>query len=62
MKENYKNIQELTAWLTKKEGKLSNIKIGDMRELISILSDEIYKNPKLLILLLSNGSRRTKKK
>lgn len=54
------NLKKLVSDLTKKEGKKSNVKVGDVREIIGLVSDEIYKNPLLVYDLYKNGKRRKK--
>jgi hypothetical protein len=52
-----KSINELCSWLAKEEAGKSQIKIGDMRQLIKILSRLVYKNPKILALILGYGKK-----
>lgn len=71
-----KNINHLSAVLTKLEGKKSQIKHGDMKEAVGKLSDIIYKNSvwlgthkrskvfesKIVAILFKNGEKRAKSK
>ena len=41
------------------EGKKSQASIGDIREILGILSDFLYSDPEVLLLLLANGKRRS---
>ena len=41
------------------EGKKSQAAIGDIREILGILSDFLYSDPEVLLLLLANGKRRS---
>ena len=40
------------------EGKKSQVHVGDIREILSILSDMLYSDPDVLLVLLNNGKRR----
>jgi hypothetical protein len=55
-------ITELPSVLCKREAKLKEVSVGNMREIISILSDLIFQNSELTTLLFRNGERRSKKK
>jgi len=63
-----KTIKQLASEIAKKEGKKSNVKIGDVREILSILSDMIYDEMSPLYeggaftSLYQNGKRRAKRK
>lgn len=59
------NMRELTSYIAKKEGKKSQVKIGDIREVLSILSDLLFKeystspfHPYVANILVKNGKRR----
>jgi hypothetical protein len=66
-------ITELPSILCKKEGKLKQVSVGNMREIISILSDLLYADELCIFAnnkadqlplynaLLKNGQRRAKK-
>ncbi len=64
-----KTLRELATMLAKSEGKKHQASIGDIRELIGLISDEIYKNETkrgaktghLIMSLYTNGGRRAAK-
>jgi hypothetical protein len=61
-----KTIKELASAIAKKEGKKSQARIGDIREILSILSDMLFdeKNDRLddlVTILYKNGRKRAKK-
>jgi hypothetical protein len=43
------------------EGRKSQTSIGDIREILSILSDLLYSDPEVLLCLLENGKRKRRK-
>lgn len=51
------DLNKLSSKLTKLEGKKSNVKICDVRELLRLLKEEIAKDPDIVSYLL----RRNKK-
>ncbi len=55
------NIRELASAIAKREGGKSNVKIGDIREIIAVLSDYIVDDPDLLVVMLEHGIKRLKK-
>ena len=55
-------FNELAKKIAKKEGKKSSVTIGNIREILTILSDEIVKSPGALKVLIDNGIRRVGKK
>lgn len=62
-------IHRLVQLLVKQEGKKSNVKIGDVREIVSILSDLFYIEftsgapySKTFMALVVNGARRREKR
>lgn len=58
-----KNIKQLASELAKREGKKSQARIGDIREILGILSDLFIDDPLgVFSILLSNGSRRRMRK
>lgn len=59
-------ISELPSILCKREGKLKEVSVGNMREILAILSDLVYEDQisdgKLVFALYANGKRRLKRK
>lgn len=57
-------INDIAKEIAKREGKKSQARIGDIREIISILTDMIYddRSGEILILLLNLSVRRGKKR
>jgi len=58
-------INDLTKLIAKIEGKKKQVHMGNVREIISILSDILYKHTSLgsndvCMLLYKNGKRRSK--
>jgi hypothetical protein len=54
-------IKKLASLIAKKEGKKKQARIGDIREILSILSDLCVKDSGVVIALINNGYRRSKK-
>ena len=54
----YANLVSKVAML---EGKKSQVTVGDIREIMSILSDMLYSDPDVLLVLLANGKKRSTK-
>lgn len=50
-------LRRLASFLCKAEGKKSQVKIGDMREVIRIISETLYHNPRLALVLIASGQR-----
>lgn len=55
-------LKELYKTLTKIEGKKREVSIGNVRELVGIISDLVYEHLDLHELLYKNGKRRKLKK
>lgn len=56
-------IRKLASLLARKEGKKTQARIGEIRELLAILSDLVYADSEpILEMLWSNGLARAKKK
>ncbi len=56
-------LRKLASLIALKEGKKSQITIGNAREVLSILSDVVYEQgPDVLLDLWTNGKNRAKKK
>ena len=51
-------FNELVANVANIEGKKLEEHVGNIRESLSILSDLIYNDPDVLLVLLENGKRR----
>lgn len=57
-----KTIKALASAIAKKEGKKSQARIGDIREILSILGDIFFEYNGVEYLLYNNGLKRAKKK
>ena len=55
-------FSNLASKVAMMEGKKSQVSIGDIREIVGILSDLIYADPEILLILLANGKRRRTKR
>lgn len=55
-------IKELVSIIASIEGKRVEVPVGNIREIVSILSDMVYKDNEVYLLLLNNGKKRSKKK
>lgn len=55
------NIQQIASTIAKKEGHKSQARIGDIREILSILSDMTYDSPDVVPTLVKNGIARRKR-
>lgn len=55
-------LKQLASQIAKLEGKKSQARIGDIRELLAILSDLMTKDSEASAALWANGLRRAKKK
>jgi hypothetical protein len=56
-----KNMKALASEIAKREGKKSQVKMGDVREILGILSDLAFADPVGVVgLLIKNGMRRAK--
>lgn len=54
-----KSMKALASLIAKKEGKTHQASIGDVREILGLVSDAIWKDPQgVLIMLCNNGGRR----
>jgi len=56
------NIKKLASIIAKKEGKKSQVKIGDVREVLGIVSDLIYDDINIAMVIYENGQNRAKRK
>jgi len=57
-----KTMKQLTSYTVKKEGKKSQVKIGDVKEMLGILSDILYDDFSVSVILYKNGFNRSKRK
>lgn len=55
-------IGQLASAIAKKEGHKSQSRIGDIREILAILSDMSYSSPEPLQAIIKNGIARAKKR
>jgi len=53
-------IKELITKIAKKEGKKVQTPVGNIREIVSIISDLCVKDPSVISALISNGQKRKK--
>lgn len=56
------NIQGLVKFLAEREGRLSQVSIGNLREIVGIFSDLIYNSEGIVGILYANGKRRSKRR
>lgn len=56
------NIRQLASIIAKKEGHKSQARIGDIREILSILSDLSYNSPDPIQVIIQNGINRAKRR
>jgi hypothetical protein len=56
-----KNIKELAKYIAKIEGGKKSINIAQITEVLRILSDRAWVEPKILEMIHQNGRRRAKK-
>jgi len=54
------NIKKIVTQITKTEGLKSSVSVGNVREIISILSDMMCEDCEVIIVLANNGKRRAK--
>jgi len=54
-------MKDLVSKVASIEGKKNQATVGDIREILGILSDIIFINPEAYDVLYSNGKRRAKK-
>ena len=57
-----KTIRGLASLIGKKEGKRSQARIGDIREILGILSDLFWEEYISSDILINNGERRARKR
>lgn len=55
-------IRELASLVAKKEGHRSQSRIGDIREILSILSDLSYDSQEVIHAIVQNGIQRAKRR
>ena len=56
-----KDTRHLTRVIALKEGKKVQVSIGNIREIISILSDLFISNPETVKIIVNNGKRRARR-
>lgn len=54
-------MKELTSFIALSEGKKKAVQVGDVREVLAILSDMLYEDPRIVSTLFMNGQNRAKK-
>lgn len=55
------NLNELAAVIAEKEVGKKQVSIGQIKEIVKILSMEMYLNPELIAMMIKNGKRNHKK-
>jgi hypothetical protein len=55
-------LKELSSKLAKLEGKKHEASVGDVRELLAIICEELAQDSELVAELIKNGQRRIKRK
>lgn len=54
-------ITHLASEIASREGKKIQVSVGNIRELLAILSDKIIEDPTIIALLIKNGERRKRR-
>jgi hypothetical protein len=57
-----KSMKEIATAVAKIEGKKTQARIGEVREILSILSDMLFDSPMVHRTLFYNGKRRAKRR
>jgi hypothetical protein len=60
-KEREMTIKELVSKIAKLEGKKHQASVGDVREIVGLLCDALIVDAELVMELVKNGKRRSKK-
>jgi hypothetical protein len=55
-------LKEITKHIASHEAKLKQVSIGNIREMLGILSDMAYDYPEVVTTLILNGKKRLKKR
>ncbi len=55
-------IRELATEIAKREGKKSQVSVGNVREILGHISDLVVSDPSSLNAIMANGYRRAKRK
>jgi hypothetical protein len=55
------NIKQLTKLIVEAEGGKSNVKIGDVREILRIIADLAAEDPEVLMALVRYANKRARK-
>lgn len=58
----FTSIKQLASFIAKSEGKLKQVSIGNIREILSILSKLTVSNTEVITLLVKNGKKKSKSK
>lgn len=53
---------EIASAIAKKEGHKSQSRIGDIREILGVLSDMSYDSPDVIQSIIANGIKRSKRR
>lgn len=62
MKSKVKNMNDLAKRITLREGKKKVLNIGDVREVLSCVADEIWENDGVIDVLVDCAIKHSKKK
>lgn len=56
-----KSVKEIASEIAKREGKKSSARVGDIREIVAILSDLSVEDSGVIAIIVRNGQRRLKR-
>lgn len=54
-------VSELVSKIAKLEGKKHQTKVGDVREIVGLVSDAAFNDSEVITALVANGKRRAKR-
>jgi hypothetical protein len=55
-----KTLKDIASEIARREGKKKPARIGEVREVLGIVSDMVFEDPRIVSTLFSNGQRRAK--
>jgi hypothetical protein len=53
-------LKELASAIAKREGKKSQVKIGDIREILRIIADLMVEDPEVMVVLVRYANKRAR--